>query len=246
MVKEEFFNRLNKIFNNLNQNPINDVYRVVGEEFGYFDLPKKRSLADLYGFKVLYRGFSNKTYIKDFLEDDNNKFFIGSGNFGDGFYATEDEDIAKIYTYANSDYNKSNILKIYIKDVNIIEYHYLIGYIYNLIDLIRFKNSAEKNLEKNQFANDRARFFFEFVEMANKENRDISYDLMCSNMSAMAIILGFDVIDLSQTSDREPNCLILNRSKVHVLDVDYDRILGESKRFKPVYSGKVIANQKGE
>ncbi len=248
MEKQEFFKKLDNIFAKLFINNNSDIYRIVGKEFGYFDLPKKRSLSDLADFKVLYRGFRRKIYIKDFLTINADDFYIGEGNnYGKGIYTSRDNDIALIYTHSNFSTDNDRVLKIYIKDCNVIDYVKLIREIQNLYCIINFKNKDVREFAKEKLTNERAKAFIEFVQKFNDTELEVVFDLFGNHISETAIILGYDVIDLNNLS-KEPNYLILNRSKIVVTDKEFRRITGiETKRVKRTTKfGDLLVSQKGE
>lgn len=245
MDDQELLKKINNVLTSLSRNPIIDYYKVVAKEFGYFDMPKKRSLSDLSDFDVLYRGFRDKYFLEDFLfVKDTKKVFIGYGNYGRGIYSTKDRNIARGYTGICS-IDENNILKFYIKDFNMIEYHLIEEYSQNIHDILKNNNDKLKNFLENKFSG-RAKIFIEYIKKLQSKKQDIANELISNDLSALAVILGYDIIDLRGCSS-EPNFLILNRSKVHVLDIDYDRILGESKRYKKVDPEKLTQRiQKGE
>lgn len=248
MEREEFLNKLYNFITKLSSNPKEDPYRIIGEEFGYFDLPQKRSLEDLLEYGVFYRGFRDKLYLEELLFDDDKKnIFLGMGAFGKGIYSTKNRDVARSYSCFGRQYDESNILKMYIKDYKMANYGNLVILCHKLYDIIKFPD-PELLIEKNNL-DERTKIFVEFAEsLGEKEQSKIRSLLWLCNTSVLAIILGYDIIDLTE-SRGTPDFLILNRSKVHVLDSDYSRILGQSKKYRKVDPEKMPAiatNQRGE
>lgn len=247
MEKVEFFKKLKSIITQISNDPDGEAFRIIGKEFGFLDSPKKKGLKDLADFEVLYRGFREKTHIKKFLVSDENNFYIGVGNnYGKGIYSSRSEDIALDYTKSRDLLtDKDKVLKIYIKDCNIIEFFKLKSNELKIYDIIKY-NEMEVIDSLDESIKERAKAFVEFALSLNDNDLEILLDFMNYEMTAMAMILGYDIIDLSLACE-QPNYLILNRGKIHVLDEDHKKFIGNGKRFRKVASEKLPQRiQKGE
>ncbi len=246
MEKQDFIKRLNNIFDTLSKNPQNNVFGVVAKEFEYLKLPQKKSLEDLKNQEFYYRGFTEKIYIEKFLVEDANEFFVGNGNFGQGIYSSKDKQIALNFTYSNFKESEDRILKFYLKDPKIIHYIDIVRRSLVMFSIIYSKNDPDYNVKKSSLS-ERAQTFIDFIENSNKEEYNVVVNLLNGNTSAIATILGYDAIDLSETPDREPNYLILNRGKINVLNRDFAQFISKGGRFKKADTKAfAIAGQKGE
>ncbi len=115
-----------------------------------------------------------------------------------------------------------------------------------MFSIIYSKNDPDYNVKKSSLS-ERAQTFIDFIESSNKEEYNVVVNLLNGNTSAIATILGYDAIDLSETSDREPNYLILNRGKINVLNRDFAQFISKGGRFKKSDTKAfAIAGQKGE
>ncbi len=244
MNTKEYLKKLNIVFAKLSNDFNQDFFRIVGKEFGYFDLPKKVSLQDVVGKKVFYRGVKQKIYLKELLVDEfNNEFFIGNGTIGEGFYSSErKEGLSSYYSH-----NEENMLKFYLKKCNMIDFHDF----FIFFDYFRvvYHNKTLTKKEKKAFeeiieTNERFRLLIEFIDKSKYKN--YYFAELARNSSALAVFLGYDVIINSRTLCDD--FLILNRSKIVVTDKEFKRVTGiETKRVKRTTSlSNLLISQKGE
>lgn len=239
MKEQEFLNRLKIVFYKGSENHNQDFFRIVGKEFGVFKLPKVMSLDEVVEDKIFYRGAIKKIFLKELLTDKNeDKLFIGSGISGKGFYVTTNKYRTDIF----SDWNENNVLKMYIKDYNIISYGDITAVstyfreLYLKEDLMSFDEVSrfKRLLNKNEKLEILIKFIKEFDDKTQKKY----LSLLLEDPSAIAVILGYDVIKSTLSDDY----LILNRGKIHVTSNEFTRITG--KRAKKAKKIKELKSQK--
>lgn len=192
----------------------------------------------------LYRGVYDVNFNASTLADFD--YHKGDGIGCLGIYATDDEKKAlyfsqRYYFYNKNKPNKHDVVTFKLnRDSKIIDYDSLIEICNELRDFADKKRLTLKELySQKKFtkkcannkpldeafeSKQRLKYFLREIYKTNKK----LYEAITSSKSTMAILLGFDAIEMNE----EDNVVILNRGKIIVSESEYKRITDASKNYK--------------
>lgn len=245
MTDKEFLSKLKIVFGKLSEDLTQNFFRIVGKEFGYFDLPKKVGLSDVVNKKIFYRGVREKVYLKELLVSKyNDDFFIGSGWIGDGFYSSAKRGRSSMYSS-----DESNILRFYLRNCKFIESEELnqIGRYFSInSSSTNVSNEVRENFNERLNEHKNLKILMDFLEKEKYKNKFMN--ALSNDHSALAVLLGYDVIVSKLFNYCSDDYLILNRSKIVATDKEFRRIAGkDSERVKKSKNlSGLIEMQKGE
>lgn len=198
------------------------LFRFVVDYFGFNKFPvviPTRAFNKNY-IKEFYHGFKEYEYGANFLVDWN--YHYGNG-YNDGFYVTDDEEVAKSYT-GGFPTSQSNGLIMRVKPIS-----NKFSRISEINAYIRGNSNCDDENVKNQLLK-----INEFYDYALRNGEDKSllndfYKCFIYNPSTFAVYLGFDYC----IDDTFHNHLIIyNRGAICVPEADAKRFLSKSENYK--------------
>lgn len=204
--------------------PEDEIYYFVSALMGYTDFVKcvTEKNFKIIEQKELYHGYDKHTHGANFVWDFN--FHFGKGEYGQGTYFSTDYEDAMSFT-GGYRRDETRVLKAKVLPSKIVKYS-------QLKSLAENKKTDGINLSDE--AIERYNAIIEFIDsLENNDDKALMNKLLFEhpkNFSALAVLLGFDIIENDHRPDffHGKHFIILNRGKLIVSQKDVKTLLRKS------------------
>ena len=215
-----------------------DLFAMMTNLFDFNKRPKvEKNEFKLEKFKVMYRGASKKTFHANLIAHDDRYF--GTGDHGNGIYATDDRGISRYYTKGGEE--PGDEMTFYLIGAQVGTERlirrvgdYLKGktpdYRPSYGKIVDFETGKPELLDF-EYSAKRVQWLQEFIsEIEDPELQKLFLNVICRDYGKMAMLLGYDAFVVYDGS--AGNVVILNRNKITLTKTEFDRIYDDEERAK--------------